>query len=246
MLIGGAPFAASLTRAQTKTGRMAFPSVSPTGFAWLAELEKFPTIDLGDAAQISVVAKCGGIVLISNELSVDSTTNITAQLQTMLKDSLSRELDLGILNGTGTPQPDGIVAQAPEVDGADLLTGALAAVGAISDAGGSPNVIALSGTAFSTEAGRTDTNGSLVHPGGTLADVAGLRPVVVPGLAEPLVYDSNRVFLVLGQDSTADLSQDFAFDRDAVAIRVKARVNVAAPDANKAIRKLNLGGTTPP
>jgi hypothetical protein len=72
--------------------------------------------------------------------------------------------------------------------------------------------------------------------------VAGLKPVLVPGLVDTLVYDSSRVFLVLGQDSTAELSTDFAFDRDAIALRVKARANVAAPDKDKAIRKLTVSG----
>jgi hypothetical protein len=65
--------------------------------------------------------------------------------------------------------------------------------------------------------------------------VAGLKPVLVPGLVDTLVYDSSRVFLVLGQDSTAELSTDFA-------LRVKARANVAAPDKDKAIRKLTVSG----
>jgi hypothetical protein len=38
---------------------------------------------------------------------------------------------------------------------------------------------------------------------------------------------------VLGQDSTAELSRDYAFGRDAVALRVKARANVDAPDEDK-------------
>jgi HK97 family phage major capsid protein len=245
LLIGGAPFSGSLTRAQSRTGRMAFPTVGPTGWAWLKELQQFPTISLGDDSQVVVAAKVGGILLLSNELRDDSTVNISNQLGTMLQDSLSRELDEGILNGSGDPEPNGIVAQAAAVDGADLLTAALTAVGQITDAGGSPNTIALSGSAFSSEAGRVDGNGQLVHPGGSLADVAGLKPVTVPGLANPLVYDSRRVFLVLGQDSNADISNDFAFDHDAVAIRVKARVNVAAPDKAKAIRKLTVTAPGP-
>ena len=64
--------------------------------------------------------------------------------------------------------------------------------------------------------------------------------MLVPGLADTLVYDSSRVYLVLGQDSTAELSRDFAFDLDAAALRVKARANVAAPDKAKAIRKLTI------
>jgi HK97 family phage major capsid protein len=239
-LVTQAPFAASLTRAQSSTGRMAFPTVSPTGWAWLTELQPLPVIDLNDDADISVVAKIAGILLLSNELVADSTVNITATVATLLRDSLSRDLDQGLLYGTGTPQPDGIVPAAPAVTGPDLLTSALTAAAEITDAGGSANTIAMSGATFAGEAGRVDTTGALVHPGGSLPDVAGLRPVLVPGLADTLVYDSSRVFLVLGQDSTAELSTDYAFDRDAAALRVKARANVAAPDEAKAIRKLTI------
>jgi HK97 family phage major capsid protein len=243
-LITQAPFAASLTRAQSRTGRMAFPTAAPSGFSWLNELEPLPVIDLGADADIVVAAKIAGIILVSNELVADSTVSITGVVGTLLRDSLSRDMDQGLLFGEGAPEPDGIVAAAPAVAGADLLTAALTAAAEITDAGGTANTIALSGATFAAEAGRTDDNGALVHPGGSMADVAGLRPVLLPGLGDTLIYDSSRVFLVLGQDSTAELSSDFAFDRDAVAMRVKARANVAAPDQAKAIRKLTVAGTT--
>ena len=41
-LVEGSPFASSLTRANTSTGKLAFPTVGPTGFAWLEELAGGP------------------------------------------------------------------------------------------------------------------------------------------------------------------------------------------------------------
>ena len=39
----------------------------------------------------------------SNESFTDSSINITASLGVILQDSLSRDLDLGLLNGSGRP-----------------------------------------------------------------------------------------------------------------------------------------------
>ena len=41
-LVEGSPFASSLTRANTSTGKLAFPTVGPTGYAWLEELQEVP------------------------------------------------------------------------------------------------------------------------------------------------------------------------------------------------------------
>jgi HK97 family phage major capsid protein len=239
-LVDQAPFAASLTRAQSATGRMAFPIAGPTGFAWLGENTALPVVALNDDAVLSVVCKLAGLLKISNELVIDSTTNLTQALGTLLRDSLSAQLDSGLLLGTGAAnnQPDGIIAKATAVTGTSLLDATSKAVGAIGDSGGSADTIALSATTIATENARlASTGGSLLYPQGFGAAV-GLKVVAVPGMVDRLVYDSSRVFLVLGQDSTAEFSNDYFFGDDAVAIRVKARINAAAPVPAKSIRKL--------
>ena len=77
-LIEGAPFAASLTRAETATGKMAFPTVAPSGYAWLEELEEVPRLVLNDKAMIVAVAKLIGALPVSAEMFSDSAVNITA------------------------------------------------------------------------------------------------------------------------------------------------------------------------
>lgn len=150
-LVTGAPFAGSLTRAPTATGAMAFPTVAPSGYAWLEELEEVPRLVLNDKSLIVVVAKLIGALPVSSEMWADSEVNITGWVSGALADSLSRDLDLGILGGTGRPQPDGIIDQAEAVSGADLVAAAGAGIAEIGEAGGSADTLALSPTAYADE-----------------------------------------------------------------------------------------------
>ena len=236
-LVSGAPFAASLTRAETSTGRMAFPSVAPSGFAWLEELQQVPSLLLNDQTLIVSTCKVAGLLPVSAEMVADSAVNITTWVTGALADSLSRDLDLGLLHGTGSPQPDGIIAQADAVTGPTLTAAAGAAIAAIGEAGGTANTIALSPTAYAAELTAADTTGRLLHPDG-LADLAGLNIVQVPGLDPSLVYDASRTFLVLGQDSNVTPHDDP--QHDAMLLLVKARANVGVPVKDQAIRKLTV------
>jgi hypothetical protein len=237
LLIGGAPFAASLTRQPTNRSAVAWPTASPTGYAWLAELAPFPVVGLDDDAYIAAIAKIGGILDVSNEAVSDSAINLTSSLGTILQDSLSRDLDLGLLNGSGPPEPVGVIGVAPSAIGTNLLNQVTAAKGAIGDAGGTATHLAISATALAAEDSKLSTQGVLVYDAGFAAQV-GLIPVVVPALATALVYDKSRCYLAVRNDVSVDASRDWHFNLDAISIRVKARVAAAIPDPHKAIRKL--------
>jgi hypothetical protein len=58
--------------------------------------------------------------------------------------------------------------------------------------------------------------------------------------ADPLLYDSSRVLLVLRSDYEALMSEDYAsaFERFAVALRLTARLAAAAPAAVMSMRRL--------
>lgn len=240
LLIDQAPFAQSLSRVTTNRRSVAWPTASPTGWSWLAELAPIPEIAMGDDSYIAVMAKLAGIVKVSNESVTDSQINLTASLTTMLRDSLSRDLDLGILNGTGPPQPNGVIPAAPAVTAADLLAGVSEAVGEINDSGGTANTLAVSGATLAAENAKTGPNG-LFYPAGFAAAV-GLRAVVVPALSVPLVYDSARCYLVQNPtESTVDVSVDAYFAEDATGLRIKARVAAAIPAPAKSIRKITVG-----
>lgn len=243
LLVGGAPFANSLTRQPTTRRSVAWPTASPTGWAWLPELGPIPEIDVADAAYIVSVAKIAGLVTLANELISDAEVNVTSAVSTVLTDSLSRDLDLGLLNGAGPPEPDGVVPAAPAVVNADFLAGVTQAIGEIGDAGGNADTLALSGAALAAQSGKTGPNG-LFYPNGFGAAV-GLKTVVVPALATPLVYDSTRCFLVVnGQDSEVAVSNDYAFNKDASTLRVKARVAAGIPAPAKSIRKITATAGT--
>jgi HK97 family phage major capsid protein len=243
-LIEGAPFAASLTRAETATGKMAFPTVAPSGYSWLEELEEVPRLVLNDKAVIVAVAKIIGALPVSSEMFADAAVNITAWVGTALADSLSRDLDLGLLNGSGKPEPDGIIAQADEVSGATLIAAAGAGIAAIGEAGGTADTIAMSPTMYAAELTARDADGRLIRPDG-LPDLLGLEIVQVPALDPPLLYDARRCYLVMGQDSTVTPHDDW--QHDAMVLLVKGRANVGVPVAHKSIRKLEIsddGGRT--
>lgn len=241
LLISGAPLANAFTRQQTNRSALAWPTAQPSGFSWLAELEQFPTITMGDGAYTVAVAKIGGIVDLSNELWADNDINLTSQLGTLLADSMSRDLDLGLLNGQGPPEPVGVLGVAPPVSGPDLLAAAAAARGEIADAGGAPDVIALSGAMLADADTTRAADGQLIYGAGGFGAAAGLRPVVVPQLPVPIVFDSSRCFLVVRDDATVDVSTDYHFNFDATSLRIKARVAAAIPDVAKSIRKLVIG-----
>lgn len=240
LLIDVAPFAASFTRQPTNRSAIAYPVAGPTGFAWLGELAEFPTIDLDDDAYVVAVAKLGGIIDLSNESVDDPLFNVTSAMTELLRDSLSRDLDLGLLSGSGVPpEPVGVIGVAAAVTGADLLEAVAKARGAIGDQGGSADKIALSATALANADTDRDVNGQLVYPGG-FAAAAGLTAVQVPALATPLVYDSSRCYTVVRADPSVELSRDWHFSRDATSVRIKARVAAAIPAPLKSIRKLTI------
>ena len=236
-LIEGAAFAGSLTRAPTSTGTLSFPVVGPTGFSWLQELEEVPQVVLNDRAVIVTVAKIIGALPISSEMRSDASVNITNWVSGALRDSLSRDLDLGVLRGSGAPQPDGVIGQASAVPGPNLIDAVGAGIAAIGEAGGEADTIALSPTEYAAELTSRDAEGRLMHPNG-LPDLLGLRIVQVADLDQPLLYDARRCFLVLGQDSSVSLHDDW--QHDAVQVLVKARANVGVPVAAKSIRKLEI------
>ncbi len=243
LLIDSAPFAASLTRQGTDRSSVAWPTAKPSNAAWLGELQPFPEANMGDDAYVVGVAKLGQILDMSNESVGDNSINLTGELARLLRDSLSRDLDLGLLLGRGAAshEPVGVIGVAAEAAGADLLEAVTVARGQIGDAGGGADTIAWSATGLAEADASRDANGQLVYPNGFAAAI-GLTPVVVPQLATPLVYDKSRCFLVVRNDVAVDMSRDWHFHLDALSLRVKGRFAAAIPDPNKAIRKLEIEG----
>lgn len=245
LLIGGAPLSNTLARYPTSRHAVAFPTAKPDRPAWLAEMDPIPVVGLGDAAAIVAVCKLASIVLMSNESAEDAEVNLTNEFGDLLRDSASAELDRGVLYGTDDPEPRGLVAAAPDAAGDDLGAAIAAAIGSIGDAGGvathlcaKPSVLAAARDTRELTAG---SNG-LAYPDG-IGAAYGLAEVGVPELnaADVLVINQARVWLVTRSDFAVDYSADYAFDRDALAVRIRGRFAVAAPDLGKGLRKLDVG-----
>lgn len=77
-----------------------------------------------------------------------------------------------------------------------------------------------------------------------LATFAGVQVVPTAGATEPLLYDAQRVLLVVRSDYEALLSEDYgpAFERYAVALRLTARMAAAAPAPVMSMRRLEISG----
>ena len=68
----------------------------------------------------------------------------------------------------------------------------------------------------------------------------------MPGLADCLVYDKTRLYLVARTtDFEIAMSQDYFFDSDSAAIRVRGRFAVGMPVPLKAARKITVAGVAP-
>jgi HK97 family phage major capsid protein len=245
LLIGGSPFANSLTRFPTARAEVGFPTASPDSPAWTAEAAALPQIGLNDAADIVAVKKLGEILKISNEAIGDSGVNLTAMVAALLKDAAGPELDRGLLYGSLAAEPKGVVPNAAVTDAADLPASITKAVGAIGDAGGTASHIAAKPSLFANHRNDRDTQQRPLWPDG-IGPAYGLAEVGVPNLTDVIVYDATRLYLIVRtQDFEVAISQDFYFDSDAAALRVRGRFAAGMPAPAKTCRKLTVAGVAP-
>ena len=202
-----------------------------------------PAVGLGDDAEIVAVCKLASIVLVSNESINDTDVNLTRQIGSLLEDSASTELDHEILYGEGAPAPAGVVAAVPEA-AADLAGALTEAIGSIGDAGGTVSHLAAKPSVLAHARNERDNEDRPLWPG-SLGAAFGLTGVAVPELEsdDVLAFDQSRVYLIVNTDFAVDLSFDWAFNRDAGAIRLKGLFAVATPVVQKAMRKLTVGAT---
>jgi hypothetical protein len=70
--------------------------------------------------------------------------------------------------------------------------------------------------------------------------------VGVPELADGLVYDKTRRYLIARTtDFEIAMSEDYFFDSDSTAVRVRGRFAVGMPVPLKAARKITVAGVAP-
>jgi HK97 family phage major capsid protein len=248
LLVGGSPFANSLTRYPTTRAEVAFPTASPDKPAWTAEASALPQIGLNDAANIVAVKKLGEILKVSNESITDSSVNLTVQVGNMLKDAAGPELDRGLLYGapgTKPAEPQGVVPAASAADGTTLDAAITTAIGQIGDAGGAANTLAAKPSLLAKWRNLRDTQTRMLYPDG-IGAAFGLTEVACSQLTDTLVYDSTRLYLIVRtQDFEVALSPDFYFDSDSTALRVRGRFAAGMPAPAKTARKITVAGVAP-
>jgi hypothetical protein len=85
----------------------------------------------------------------------------------------------------------------------------------------------------------------MLYPDG-IGAAFGLTEVGCTQITDTIVYDATRLFLIA---RTADfeiaLSQDYFFDSDSAALRVRGRFAVGMPVPNKTARKITVAGVAP-
>jgi HK97 family phage major capsid protein len=248
LLVGGSPFANSLTRFPTANASVAFPVASPDKPAWTSEGAALPQIGLHDAAVIVAVKKLGEILQISNEAISDSAVNLTTLVGNLLKDAAGPELDRGLLYGapgTTPAEPVGVVPNVTAADGTVLDAAITTAIGQIGDAGGSANTLAAKPSLLAKWRNLRDTQTRMLYPDG-IGAAFGLAEVACTQLADTIVYDRTRLFLVIRlADFTVEISPDFYFNSDSQALRVKGRFAVGMPAPAKTCRKITVAGVAP-
>lgn len=240
-IIGGSPFARTLTRRPAR-GNLAIPTINAvTGQGWVAEGQDLPDVSLDTGSEIVVTKKLGGIVGLTNESIEDTTLNLTDEVRRVVVDAFSSDLDDGLLNGDGLgANPTGILGRAAEVTAPTLTEAIGEALAEMGEVGGNPTHVALSPTAAVAEATRTDSQGRPLYDGGRLPDLFGLEVVKVPGLNQPMVYDASTVYLIVARDFAVRVSGDYApaFRADKMALRVTGRFGIGVPHLGRAVRRV--------
>ena len=243
-IVGGSPFARSLTPLPTNRASVSFPQLDPDDPEWLAELGQIPVLT-GDAAEYEVaVSKLAGSILISRESIEDTDFPVTQQTEQVLQDTFSAKLDRDFIGGSGVaPIPQGILGVADEVTGADWLAAAVKAKAEIATAGGTPSHIALSPALIGDLEDTRDEIGHQLYPDASTV-FAGLETVSAVAATQPVVYAADRLWLAIRRDFVADFSDQVseAWNRYATSLRIVGRFALAAPLPGRSVRKLAATG----
>lgn len=242
-IVGGAPFARSLTPLPTSRTGVAFPLADDvTEPAWGKELDEVPVLDLEGGEYDVAVSRLSGSILISQESIDDTDYPITAQVEQIIRDKFSNRLDRDFIGGAGPhPTPTGILAVAAEATGADWELAAVAAKAAIATAGGEASHIALSPGVIGELESARDTLGRSLYPDAS-ERFAGLDVEPCVAATQPVVYDWTRLWLVINKDFTVQMSAQVseAWNRYAQSLRIVGRFALAAPMPAKSVRKLKI------
>jgi hypothetical protein len=241
-IVGGSPFARSLTPLPTNRSSVSFPQIDPDDPEWLAELGQIPALNADQSEYEVAVSKLAGTILISRESIDDTDFPVTQQTEQIISDTFSAKLDRDFIGGSGVaPIPQGILGVADEVTGRDWLAATVKAKAEIATAGGVASHVALSPAIIGELEGTRDEIGHQLYPDAATV-FGGLETVSAPAATVPVVYDSSRLWLAIRRDFVADFSDQVseAWNRYATSLRIVGRFALAAPLPSRSVRKLKV------
>jgi HK97 family phage major capsid protein len=244
-IVGGAPFARSLTALPTSRASVSFPRLDPDDPEWISELGLIPALNADQSEYEVAASKLAGTILVSLESIEDTEFPATQQTEQILRDTFSAKLDRDFFGGTGVaPIPQGILGVAAQVTGADWLAATVKAKAEIATAGGEPSHVALSPAVIGELEGARDEIGHQLYPDAATV-FGGLETVSAPAATAPVVYDSSRLWLVIRRDFEVSMSDQVseAWNRYARSVRVIGRFALAAPLPSRSVRKLAVTAT---
>lgn len=242
-LVAGSVFAASLSPIVTDRGGVVIPRLAPAGFAWAAEGITLPTVTLNDSSDVTPVTKLAGTFDLSNESIADTALDIGNLIGRAVQDSMSFDLDRGLLYGEEGLEPNGVVARAtPGNSSGSLREGVIRAWASLVDSGAPADRVVAFATAgtLAEELSRETIEGLPVHPDGEVPRLGSvmlkMTPAMEPG--EILVVDTSHVYTVIRQDFSVEMDRSAGFRSDSTACRIVGRFAVAAPVPSKSLRLL--------
>jgi HK97 family phage major capsid protein len=245
VIVEGAPFSRSCTPLPTQRTAVAFGILDPNDPAWGGELSEVPDLAKDQSTYEVAVSRLSGSILVSNESIDDSDFPLSTSVSQVLVDTFSNKLDRDLIGAAGpAPVPEGILSVAPEVTGADWQLAAVAAKAQIATAGGAASHITLSPAVLGQIEAERDDLGRQLYPDAATS-FAGLVTVPAVGASQPVVYASDRLWLVIRRDFVAESSRETAsaWDHFATSLRIVGRFALAVPQPSKAARKLAVSGS---
>ena len=241
--LSGSPFFSALARRTTSRASVAFISGDPSGFGWVNELGVIPEIDLNAETTIVAPVKLAGTILLSSESVDDSDFNLLDAVGSAVADAMGPVVDQGVLYGDGTlPDPVGVFAGLAHVTGPSLRAAAINAAAEIMGAGGKPDTLFVTSTAWGVEMSREGASGPYYSGSDML--IAGLKVVVVPSLhaGDAIVADASRCYGIVRSDFRIEVSRvsEQAWSRDGSELRIIGRIAAIVPVPAKSARALTV------
>ncbi|WP_094295464.1 phage major capsid protein [Mycobacterium neumannii] len=229
--------------------------------AWVPEGNDIDLTDPTVTEEVVTPLKVAALVKVSSELAEDSSPEATEVVRASLARSVARKIDAAFFGNTVTNGPSGLLSlnDTQTVSAGSTLTNldwAIAAKTALRKVGSTAtSFVANADTVASIESLKTEANSNQPLLASTVGDatrapgetVLGVPLVAVAdgtSVADGLIWalDKAKVFVVLRRDVTLDVSSDYFFNSDSLAVRVTCRVGFGFPH-HQAIARIGIGGS---